>query len=125
MRLNETFGPVFYSVIRLGLSVNSFVAVHGFGSKNKMSLNFPGVSVNHSRFILGQQRKNWSFYPSARFRFGESSDNDRERLNSFAFVFCTSARIRRLVQDGFVVVAVVIAEWFCWVAIVYFAWGFA
>ena len=63
LRLNETFGPVFYSVIRLGLSVNSFVAVHGFGSNNRMSLNFPGVSVNHSRFILGQQRNNWSILP--------------------------------------------------------------
>ena len=49
------------SAIYRALTESFFATVHGLGSKNPTSLNFP--SVNHSRFILGQHRNNWSMLP--------------------------------------------------------------
>jgi len=66
------------------VSVAFFVAAHGFGSKNRMSLNSPGllawITVNS---FSSNTVTTGAFHASTRFRFGESSDNDRQQLHFF------------------------------------------
>ena len=87
------------------------VTVHGPGSKNPMSLNFPSfqvVSATLEAFSPYQPLSIGSRFTTPRLRFGESCDNSRERLpalnepsgrkNQF-FNPCLSVFIRRLLGE--------------------------
>ena len=58
------------------------VTVRGFGSLNRMS-TFQVVSVNHSRFILGQHRNNWSIHSTPPLAF-DSENRATMTVNGYA-----------------------------------------